>query len=315
MGSSLRQIEELLGVLPARGQGPRPFDPGSLGPGRGQSAERSWRSSTRPASLASGPSPWTRSFLGATDLGRDRASKHDGSLLLTTPRTARPRPGRSNWSRFLVWNSPSPTPPRGSPRRLRNSLKSVATTPPRAVGARPGHLPHRDGGQTGPGPSTGVAPRRPGRQPRPPTPRSPGRSSKGSTREAWPEPPAHAWDKASRGVRAGRASRGGLGPCHAALDLFDPDGQPQRPRPTPRPEIAAALKDLTGPDWSKVRNFLNDRRSLSFLDRMHRRLESAEPRREWREAMAWRWWLRHRRPRRRDPLTKLVRRMCTRSAR
>ena len=29
---------------------------------------------------------------------------------------------------------------------------------------------------------------------------------------------------------------------------------------------------------------------------MHRRLEAAEPRREWREAMAWRWWLRHRRP-------------------
>ena len=52
---------------------------------------------------------------------------------------------------------------------------------------------------------------------------------------------------------------------------------------------------------------MNDRRSLAFLDRMHRRLESAEPRREWREAMAWRWWLRHRRPATPDPLTGLVR--------
>jgi hypothetical protein len=61
-------------------------------------------------------------------------------------------------------------------------------------------------------------------------------------------------------------------------------------------EIAAALKGLTGPEWVKVRNSLKDRRGLAFLDRMDRRLGSAEPRREWREAMAWRWWLRHRRP-------------------
>ena len=45
----------------------------------------------------------------------------------------------------------------------------------------------------------------------------------------------------------------------------------------PEAGIATALKGLTGPDWSKVRNFLNDPRSLTFLDRMHHRLESAEP--------------------------------------
>jgi hypothetical protein len=38
-------------------------------------------------------------------------------------------------------------------------------------------------------------------------------------------------------------------------------------------EIALALKVLTGDDWSKVRNFLNERRSLNFLDRVRRRLE------------------------------------------
>jgi hypothetical protein len=67
------------------------------------------------------------------------------------------------------------------------------------------------------------------------------------------------------------------------------------------------VKDLTGPDWSKVRNFLNDPRSLAFLDRMQGRLETAEPQPQWREALAWRWWLWHRREKPSDPATELVR--------
>lgn len=94
--------------------------------------------------------------------------------------------------------------------------------------------------------------------------------------------------------------------AHAALDLFGPDGR-LNDRGRAQAEIAAAVADLTGSDWSKVRNFLNDPRSLAFLDRMHRRLEEAEPCRPQREAMAWRWWLRHRRPRSANPLTALVR--------
>lgn len=39
---------------------------------------------------------------------------------------------------------------------------------------------------------------------------------------------------------------------------------------------------------------------------MRRRLEAAEPRREWREATAWRWRLRHHRVRPTDPATALV---------
>jgi hypothetical protein len=93
--------------------------------------------------------------------------------------------------------------------------------------------------------------------------------------------------------------------AHAALDLFGPDGR-LNDRGRAQAEIAAALRDLGSDDWSTVRNFLNDRRSLAFLDRMHRRLERAEPRRPWREAMAWRWWLRHRRVRPADPGTALV---------
>jgi hypothetical protein len=65
--------------------------------------------------------------------------------------------------------------------------------------------------------------------------------------------------------------------------------------------------ELTGPDWSKLRRALEDRRSLAFLDRMHRRLEVAEPRPDRREAMAWRWWLRHQRPGPSDPRMDLLR--------
>src|SRR5262249_56618295 len=73
----------------------------------------------------------------------------------------------------------------------------------------------------------------------------------------------------------------------AALELFDADGR-LNDRARASAAIAAALKDLTGPEWSKVRNFLTDSRSPAFLDRMPRRLEAAEPRPQWREAMAWR---------------------------
>jgi hypothetical protein len=101
-----------------------------------------------------------------------------------------------------------------------------------------------------------------------------------------------AWGRAVASFEGVERLQGAWGRIHAALNLFGPDGR-LNDRGRAEAEIAAGLKDLTGPDWAKVRNFVTDRRSLSFLDRMHRRLESAEPRREWREALAWRWWLRH----------------------
>jgi len=95
--------------------------------------------------------------------------------------------------------------------------------------------------------------------------------------------------------------------ARAALDLFDPEGRlNDRARTTA--EIAAALTSLDGVEWKAVRNFLSDPRSTAFLDRMHERLAEAEPRQEWREAMAWRWWGRHRRPgRSADPRIDLIR--------
>jgi hypothetical protein len=115
-----------------------------------------------------------------------------------------------------------------------------------------------------------------------------------------------AWSRATALFEQTERLEAAWGRAHAALDLFRADGQ-LNDRGHAQAEIAEALKGLTSGDWSKVRNFLNDPRSLSFLDRMERRLELAEPRTDWREAMAWRWWLLHRRVVCSDPLMRLVR--------
>ena len=82
--------------------------------------------------------------------------------------------------------------------------------------------------------------------------------------------------------------------CRAAFEVFHGDGR-LNDRARAEEEIAAGLSVLCGPEWKKVGNFLLDPRSLSFLDRMHQRLAAAEPRAEWRDVLAWRWWrLRHR---------------------
>lgn len=118
---------------------------------------------------------------------------------------------------------------------------------------------------------------------------------------------AHAaWSRATAALERIERLEVAWGRAHAALDLFRADGQ-LNDRSHARAEIAEALKSLGGSDWSKLRNFLNDPRSLSFLDRMQRRLELAEPDAGVREAMAWRWWLVHRRAACSEPLIRLVR--------
>ena len=117
----------------------------------------------------------------------------------------------------------------------------------------------------------------------------------------------NAWKKAAEAFEDVQRREAAWDRAHAALDLFGPDGRLSN-RAWAEAEIAAATADLTGPEWATVRNFLRDRRRLAFLDRMHARLATAEPRPEWREAMAWRWWLRHRRPApTANPLTAMVR--------
>jgi hypothetical protein len=102
---------------------------------------------------------------------------------------------------------------------------------------------------------------------------------------------ARAWKKVERLMeRYDRAERAWKR-IEAALELFRPDGR-LNDRAWAAGEIAAAVKELDGAEWGKLRRALADRRSLTFLDRMHRQLTAAEPRAELREALLRRWWLR-----------------------
>ena len=102
---------------------------------------------------------------------------------------------------------------------------------------------------------------------------------------------ARAWKKVERLMeRYDRAERAWKR-IEAALELFRPDGR-LNDRAWAAGEIAAAVKELDGAEWGKLRRALADRRSLTFLDRMHRQLTTAEPRAELREALLRRWWLR-----------------------
>ena len=78
--------------------------------------------------------------------------------------------------------------------------------------------------------------------------------------------------------------------------MFRPDGR-LNDREWARQQIAAALPLLGGRDWSKVRGFLEAAESLTFLDRLHRQLEQAEPDAALRAELVRLWWLRRQRPR------------------
>jgi hypothetical protein len=64
--------------------------------------------------------------------------------------------------------------------------------------------------------------------------------------------------------------------AHDALSVFRPDG-PLNDRARAERQIAAAPPRLSGREWSKVRNFLRARETLTFLGRPHRQLREAAP--------------------------------------
>jgi hypothetical protein len=100
-----------------------------------------------------------------------------------------------------------------------------------------------------------------------------------------------AWKKAERAMeRYDRVERAWKR-IETAFELFRPDGW-LNDRTWAEGEMAAAVKELDGAEWGKLRRALADRRSLTFLDRMQRQLATAEPRAELREALVRRWWLR-----------------------
>jgi hypothetical protein len=113
-----------------------------------------------------------------------------------------------------------------------------------------------------------------------------------------------AWRKAERLLAEVDRQESAWQRARAALAVFRPDGTLNE-RAGAEADIAVALAELRGPEWKKVRNFLKDRRTLTFLDRLHRRLAEAEPDAVVRQAWVCRWWLRHRAPTPVPPTTAL----------
>lgn len=112
----------------------------------------------------------------------------------------------------------------------------------------------------------------------------------GGDRQGFETTLARAWKEVEQCMdRYDRAERSWKR-IEAALELFRPEGR-LNDRAWAAEEIAAAAQELDGAEWAKLRRALVDRRSLTFLDRMQRKLAAAEPRAELREALARRWWL------------------------
>ena len=106
----------------------------------------------------------------------------------------------------------------------------------------------------------------------------------------------------SAGTKAGAAfpryerSEAGGKIAPAALQVFRPDGQ-LNDRSWAGEQVAWALPQWSGREWSQVRGFLPTGATWTFLDRPHRQLQGAEPEDELRGASVRSWWLRRQRPR------------------
>jgi hypothetical protein len=101
-----------------------------------------------------------------------------------------------------------------------------------------------------------------------------------------------AWQRAARAFWQAEQRENAYRRVVAALELFRADGTLNH-RTAARADILAALKQLPGPRWAKFGRMALDARSLTFLDRLQRHLEQAEPRTELRAALVQLWQARH----------------------
>src|SRR5918993_3040778 len=107
---------------------------------------------------------------------------------------------------------------------------------------------------------------------------------------------ASAWKEAEAAFARYEAAEAGWARARSALRVFRPDGQ-LNDRSWAQQQIATVWPHLSGRHWSKVCGFLQAEPTLTFLDRLHRQLQEAEPNAELREALVRLWWLRRQRPR------------------
>jgi len=117
-----------------------------------------------------------------------------------------------------------------------------------------------------------------------------GRDSRGAAQRA-----RRAWARAEQALAVVERQETAWQQVRAALALFGADGRLNE-RTRAEAHIRAALVDLHGPQWQKVRNYLSDPRCLAFLERLQQRLVAAEPDEAQRAGWARRWWLRHHGP-------------------
>lgn len=85
-----------------------------------------------------------------------------------------------------------------------------------------------------------------------------------------------AWGRAVAHFERAERLEAAWGRARAALDLFGPDGR-LNDRAGAEAALGAALKGLFGPEWAKVRNFLQDRRGLAFPDQPRQRVGRRRP--------------------------------------
>jgi hypothetical protein len=105
-----------------------------------------------------------------------------------------------------------------------------------------------------------------------------------------------AWKKTATAFPQYERSEAGWKIAHAALQVFRPEGRLNE-RPWAQEQIARALPQLSGREWSKVRNYLQAEETLTFLDRLHRQLQEVAPEEPLRGEWVRLWWLRRQRPR------------------
>ncbi len=105
-----------------------------------------------------------------------------------------------------------------------------------------------------------------------------------------------AWNKASIAFHKYEQEEAGWKQAEVALSVFRPDGQ-LNDRSWAQGQVALALPQLLSQEWSKVRGFLQEEESFTFLDRLHGQLGQLSVPEAVRDALVHLWWLRRQRPR------------------
>jgi hypothetical protein len=122
-----------------------------------------------------------------------------------------------------------------------------------------------------------------------------GRDARGLARTA-----SAAWKKAEAAFRRSEEGETAWKRAEPALSLFRPDGQ-LNDRSWAQAQVTTALPGLAGPEWSKVRGFLEAEGAFTFLDRSHSQLDQLALPKALRDALVQLWWLRRQRVRGSSP--------------